>query len=169
MGRGFLLSTRRSHVSSKLIWQRFVSSCHIQANFNVSVPKSESEKFSWSTHVKFVPACIFPYGYPFSLSAWQYVPPLQPNHKASKPNSFSSSTWGLNIKTGRDKKRGGVNVRGPCSSRPRFRSVLAPSRRLMTWGLATTVVAEGSCRSSEVVVREGIAMESCRILVGRPP
>lgn len=133
VGRGFLLSTRRSHVSSTLFWQGF---CFFisKTSSNVSVPKSELEDFSWSTHVKFVPACIFPVNILFSHSVWQYVPPLQPNHKASKPNSFSGSTWGLNIKTGRDKKTGDVNVRGPCSSRPRFRSVLAPSRRLMTWG-----------------------------------
>lgn len=138
------------------------------SQFQCIRPQVRVRKFFLVDACKIRPSLYFPLWISFFSFCLAICPPLQPNHKTSKPNSFSSSTWGLNIKTGRDKKRGGVNVRGPCSSRPRFRSVLAPSRRLMTWGLATTVVAEGSCRSSEVVVREGIAMESCRILVGRP-
>lgn len=151
MGRGFLLSTRRSYVSSQSSRQSF--GIHIQDKFQCFRPQVRARKFFLVDTCKIRSSLYFPCISLFSFS----LAICTSSH--NKTNSFSSSTWGLNIKTG-GTENGGVNVRGPCSSRPRFRSVLAPSRRLMTWGLATTVVAGGSCRSSEVVVREGIAMES---------
>ena len=104
------------------------------SQFQCIRPQVRVRKFFLVDACKIRPSLYFPLWISFFSFCLAICPPLQPNHKTSKPNSFSSSTWGLNIKTGRDKKRGGVNVRGPCSSRPRFRSVLAPSRRLMTWG-----------------------------------